>query len=219
MKIEHNFLSKNELSYWMEFVGHDDRWNPPIQNHSLTQTLKEFRSDDQELDNKYRLLVDKIGGFVEGHYEEEFVVSNGPSFRKYTVGSFIGIHYDYSGDHLGKGLQLNRERHGSEHLPSHPIGLHDIQTVVYLNDDFLGGEFFLDNGISIKPKAGSLIMFPSTHAYGHGVSEVTSGKRYISAHFWIRAKTMALAVKANLLSDTWRDCFWGTEKVDRMLGL
>ena len=54
-------------------------------------------------------------------------------------------------------------------------------TVTYLNDQYGGGEIdFPDHGISIKPRDGSLIMFPAS--FIHQVKPVLSGVRYTSTN-------------------------------------
>jgi hypothetical protein len=59
--------------------------------------------------------------------------------------------------------------------------------VVYLNDDYEGGElFFVDPSIDIKikPKAGSIVMFPSTMPYLHQSCEITKGRKMLITHHW-----------------------------------
>lgn len=60
--------------------------------------------------------------------------------------------------------------------------------VAYVNDDYEGGEIsFPNHNITIKPKAGSLIMFPSQEPYIHEVKPIISGTRYMSpAHVYIK---------------------------------
>lgn len=56
-----------------------------------------------------------------------------------------------------------------------------ITGLSYLTDDYEGGEIiFPEFNISIKPKAGSVILFDST--LEHGVNEVKSGDRKTLAH-------------------------------------
>jgi hypothetical protein len=56
-----------------------------------------------------------------------------------------------------------------------------ITGLSYLTDDYEGGEIiFPEFNISIKPKAGSVIIFDST--LEHGVNEVNSGDRKTLAH-------------------------------------
>lgn len=60
--------------------------------------------------------------------------------------------------------------------------------VAYINDDYEGGEIsFPNHNVTIKPKAGSLIMFPSQEPYIHEVKPIISGTRYMSpAHVYIK---------------------------------
>lgn len=55
----------------------------------------------------------------------------------------------------------------------------DLSTVLFLNDDFEGGDFvFPDLRVRIRPEPGLLICFPSSQYYLHKVEPVISGKRY-----------------------------------------
>lgn len=55
----------------------------------------------------------------------------------------------------------------------------DLSTVLFLNDNFEGGEFvFPDLRIRIRPEPGLLIAFPSSQFYAHKVEPVISGTRY-----------------------------------------
>jgi predicted 2-oxoglutarate/Fe(II)-dependent dioxygenase YbiX len=55
----------------------------------------------------------------------------------------------------------------------------DLSTVLFLNDDFEGGDFiFPDFNVRVRPKPGMMVCFPSNHHYTHGVEPVTRGHRY-----------------------------------------
>ena len=60
--------------------------------------------------------------------------------------------------------------------------------VAYINDDYEGGEIsFPNHNITIKPQAGSLIMFPSQEPFIHEVKPIISGTRYMSpAHVYTK---------------------------------
>jgi predicted 2-oxoglutarate/Fe(II)-dependent dioxygenase YbiX len=61
----------------------------------------------------------------------------------------------------------------------------DITAVVYLNDDYNGGEIFFDFfDVSYKPNRGDVLIYPTTFQYKHGVSEV-KGDRYAIV-FWFK---------------------------------
>jgi hypothetical protein len=56
--------------------------------------------------------------------------------------------------------------------------------VLYLNDNYKGGEIFYPNiDIEFKPEAYSLVLHPAHEAYRHGVKEVSSGTRYSMTTF------------------------------------
>ena len=61
----------------------------------------------------------------------------------------------------------------------------DFSSIVYWSKDFDGGKiYFPDDGIEIKPKAGSLIFW--SNPVLHGVKEVTRGDRYATSFFWVK---------------------------------
>ena len=61
----------------------------------------------------------------------------------------------------------------------------DLSTVIFLNDDFEGGEFvFPDLRVRIRPEPGLLIAFPSSQFYLHGVEPVISGTRYAMVNWF-----------------------------------
>lgn len=74
------------------------------------------------------------------------------------------------------------------HLPAHQdqgISSRVLSTVMYLNDDYLGGEIeFRQSGVKIKPEAGSIIFFPSNFLYVHEVYPITEGFRYSMPHWY-----------------------------------
>jgi hypothetical protein len=56
--------------------------------------------------------------------------------------------------------------------------------VLYLNDNFEGGEVYYPNlNIEIKPIANALVMHPANQIHRHGVKEVSSGIRYYMTTF------------------------------------
>jgi hypothetical protein len=65
----------------------------------------------------------------------------------------------------------------------------DFTLVQYFTDDYEGGKLqFPDLGISFKPVAGSVIVFPSTTI--HSVTDVISGRRLISNSFAFNKQTL-----------------------------
>lgn len=85
------------------------------------------------------------------------------SVSKYSTGKSMGPHVD----DYGNGDDPN------------------ISVVLYLNDDYVGGElFFREQGVKIKPEAGSIVIFPSVEPYYHESLPVESGIKYMAPGFW-----------------------------------
>lgn len=54
-----------------------------------------------------------------------------------------------------------------------------VSSIVYLNDNYSGGElFFPYMDIKWKPEAGDMVFFPSTYIYAHASLPVTEGVKY-----------------------------------------
>jgi hypothetical protein len=83
--------------------------------------------------------------------------------NKYDEGSFMGSHVDFNEDNYYLAYTI----------------------VVYLNDDYEGGElYFNDLDIKIKPQAGSIIMYPSSAPYSHQSLKVLKGRKMLITHHW-----------------------------------
>jgi predicted 2-oxoglutarate/Fe(II)-dependent dioxygenase YbiX len=64
-------------------------------------------------------------------------------------------------------------------------GEEDISALLYLNEDFEGGELFFPNqNIRIKPESGMLVFFNGTEDYHHTVEVVTKGRREALVGFY-----------------------------------
>jgi hypothetical protein len=61
-------------------------------------------------------------------------------------------------------------------------------SMLYLNDDFEGGELFFPqhNEFSIKPEAGMLLIFSGDINTMHGIRQIQSGNRYTHTTFWTK---------------------------------
>ena len=86
--------------------------------------------------------------------------------NRYSVGGFMKTHVDSI--HHSHG-----QKQGYPHLTS----------LIFLNDNYAGGEFVLCNA-HLKKEQGSAVVFPSNFMFPHQVKEVTKGKRY-SVMVWI----------------------------------
>ena len=109
---------------------------------------------------KYKEITGIDPDFLPDHY----------TINKYLPGVYMGPHVDYEGE--GR----------TTLIPS-------VSMVLYLNDNYEGGEIaFPKQNILIKPKAGSLIIFPSNKPYYHDPKPVIAGTKYMVPLFWFNSK-------------------------------
>ena len=95
-------------------------------------------------------------------------------FKSYEPVQFLG--YPVGGHYKGHndGEKFNYETRQWERLMER-----DVSFLFYLNDQYGGGELeFYDLGLTIKPKKGMMIAFPSYKDFAHKVHPVTWGHRY-----------------------------------------
>ena len=65
-----------------------------------------------------------------------------------------------------------------------PFPSYDINSIIYWNDDFEGGQFYYpDHGIELEIEPGMAVAHPGDVHYLHGVKPITSGVRWTSPAF------------------------------------
>jgi hypothetical protein len=69
--------------------------------------------------------------------------------------------------------------HFKVHADHGPTYVCTVSVVVYLNDDYEGGEIVFPRfNLTHKPQAGDIIVFPSTYVYEHSSEDIVSGTKY-----------------------------------------
>lgn len=183
--VYHNMipLSFNEILDKLNYLDSLNNENPPITKWN------EWGSSSNDENNKYvfgeqkrfdhnRCLSDYeyisiynslYNPIIEAskHYADVHSIDIGTmaplSLSRYFEGRSMGPHTD---------------SHESDERPT-------ISVVMYLNDDYEGGELhFREQGVTIKAKAGDIVIFPSKTPFFHESRPVTSGMKYICPGFW-----------------------------------
>lgn len=114
-------------------------------------------------------------GVLNSDLSEAFYNSLNPCEEDYK--NFYSVatvtHDNYSILKYGAGQKF------TNHIDDHQDYHRRVSTVCYLNDNYTGGEIVFPRfGITYKPKANEMIVFPSNYVYNHSVMPVTSGERY-----------------------------------------
>jgi hypothetical protein len=98
---------------------------------------------------------------INDHYQTDYILDPLYNIYKFREGDFMKEHHD-------SGLS-----------PDIKLG-----AVIYLNDDFDGGEIYYPKAnLEIKPVARSLVVHPAGMIYRHGVKAVSNGERFSLAGF------------------------------------
>lgn len=148
----------NSIVYGVKKEGHI--YNRPIfdlYDNQCLEIIKYIKKNSDECINDYVFKTNSDQIFLPNYF----------SIRKYNTGADMGPHAD-SDDPTDK---------------EHPY----ISGVMYLNDDYTGGELeFPNQKISIKPEAGSMVIFPSYRPYVHHPKPPITGNKYMSPFFWFK---------------------------------
>ena len=78
--------------------------------------------------------------------------------------------------HVGTNSELHKHDYAGTEVTKY-------NSLIYLNDDFKGGEFFTRNGIKLKPQAGMLTLFDGSKV-SHGLKKVKNKDRKTMIFWW-----------------------------------
>lgn len=121
--------------------------------------LGSYLPENESLAKAHDMVNDRLNVALQ-HYEKlwHFNIKYKEAFNfvKYMPGEFFKVHAD----------------HG-------PFYTCTVSAIVYLNDDYEGGELeFPRHELTIKPKAGDIMLFPSNYVYEHASLNISSGIKY-----------------------------------------
>lgn len=171
-------------------------------DENQVQTMYEFLINNDELfDDPH---------FTEGQQIKDFIGStipfkriNADSEKKYKIKQFLNIvrfftqnviHNKTGQLHIPDNTELVKWKKGREmsvhsdnswpdgNKLNHPTSFRTWSGIFYINDNYEGGEIeFPSKDFIYKPESNSLVVFPSTSEYLHGVKKIIEGTRYTVA--------------------------------------
>jgi hypothetical protein len=183
--IVEDFLSKDDLKVLNDIINNlqEEDWMIEYTKNLKRFCMAKFGRDD----------VDNL--VAEGKFE----ITQGWQDKNYNLESEVVAHsiieklsrfVNLANPSLeASGLKtLQRMQEGVQlkaHTDQHTDPSIRYATIIYLNDNYNGGElFFTNQGLEIKPKPGSLVLFPGTDEFNHGVRHVEPGPiRYVLVGF------------------------------------
>jgi hypothetical protein len=183
-----NFLNEEDLKSFLDFINATDEkdWSILYLEGLKPFCLEKFGRDDVE-----NLVAEGKFEITQGWEDKNL------SLEDHEKSKVIHQLLDSIVKNKDNRLELNsfslqRMQPGVElksHTDQHTDPSIEYAAIIYLNDTYNGGEVFFENKkISLQPKAGSLLIFPGTEEFEHGVRRVKDGPiRYVIPSF-IRVK-------------------------------
>lgn len=165
-----NLLESNGIPKWNEwFASGDTPYAFGYQKRFNQNVDIDENPDVKKINNTLKNAIIKASSDYASFYNIDIGSLMPLSISKYSTGKSMGPHVDDYND----GDDPN------------------ISVVLYLNDDYEGGElYFKEQDIKIKPEAGSIVIFPSVEPYYHESLPVLSGTKYMSPGFWRKNNKM-----------------------------
>ena len=137
--------------------------------HNSGKVIKENRVKMQEVwigrDNVFYDEIKECFEAVIVKYKKEFPL--------FTVGHTT----DFRINRYSKGGFMSRHVDNIHHSHGQQYGYPQVSVLLYLNDDYEGGEFHVASK-KIEPEKGSAIIFPSNFMFPHEAKKVTKGIRW-----------------------------------------
>tara|TARA_R100001143_G_C3306331_1_gene108018 strand:+ start:120 stop:665 length:546 start_codon:yes stop_codon:yes gene_type:complete len=164
-----NYINHDECDLLVELMK-DYQWKKhvwysPIKDQSHPEEKDcEVCLPKEEVKN---ILINKIKLALSGYVKKIQLKSAifhkfaNPRLNRYSVGQHMKEHFD----------------HIHSLFDGEVKGVPVLSLVGSLNDDFEGGEFYL-NQKPIEINKGDILIFPSSFMYPHAVKPITKGKRY-----------------------------------------
>jgi hypothetical protein len=181
-----NFLTQEELLALNDFIRNNENWDVTQTHYNddgtviydsgywdgRVATYPTINQTSPETVQTIRSIVKRLKIEIDNFFNVDAYPTS-PALVRWLPGNLQMPHADkelHEGDNAGK---------------PNDFPWYDIATIIYLNDDYEGGELYFPNqGIQFKPKPGGAYFFPGDMNYIHGITEITSGIRYTCPFFW-----------------------------------
>ncbi len=180
-----DFISQEEVQELLNVIASikEEDWKIEYTSNLKRFCLEKFGRDDVEnLVNEGKFEItrnweDKNYNIKDHKIQKVILERIDPLIRK------ANPNYELSGMAV-----LQRMQEGVElksHTDQHTDPAIQYATILYINDDYVDGEIFFKNiNLKLKPKPGSMLVFPGTEEYEHGVVTVGPGPiRYVLTGF------------------------------------
>jgi len=180
-----NFISEEENEKLLQIINNtaEEDWYIEYTRNLARFCMEKFGRDD--VDN---LVAEGKFEITEGWEDKNLIITNHSLSKKIHKRILDILAKENDTLELSGFSTLQRMQEGVElkaHVDQHTDPSIRYAAILYLNDDYKGGELFFENiNLNIKPNKGSLLIFPGTEQFHHGVNKVEAGPiRYVIVGF------------------------------------
>ena len=174
-------INSKAITPWQIWYPSDSTKEEDAYGEMKTMCREFLKDESLEIKEKSSYLIEtlvdaQIKAFIEYakiYNLDQKIIENGIKKYKLEVAK-IGINKYYT--HKSMGPHVDKNDFNNRLL---------YTVIVYLNDDYDGGELYFKNfDIKIKPKAGSIVIFPSVKPYIHESLPVLTNRKMLITHYW-----------------------------------
>jgi hypothetical protein len=180
-----NFLLEKDLNTFNEIIESLSQEEWEVEYHSNLKKFCMIKFGRDDVDN---LVAEGKFEITQNWKDKNFNIKDHEIYRPtYDKINSLVLLSDNTLE-LSGFATIQRMQPGVElksHTDQHTDPSIRYATIAYINDDYEGGSLFFEKlGIEIKPKKGTLLFFPGTEEYEHGVRHVEGEKiRYVLVGF------------------------------------
>ena len=187
-----NFLTEEEIKTFMSIANEYDIMSERTHCYPLRMVTNFFDKHSVTVEHEYFMerMRKRMIGFAAEKWNEKLsnVTDQRCMMMIHPENTYLAPHTDILDiDYVNNDPDHDEGPSQEEQLKTWPnMWSGDLAILAYINDDFEGGElYFPDFDYHFKPKRGSIVMFPGSLYYVHGVTPITKGTRYTLSN-WCR---------------------------------
>lgn len=180
-----NFISKEDIETFFSIIADstEEQWSSYYLNNLKSFAMLKHGRDDIE-----NLVAEGKLEITENWADKNLVISDHPIAKKifnkiFTFVNAADENLFVTGSDTLQRMYSGVKLHAHTDQDTDPSIVY--ASILYLNDDYTGGELFFDNlDLTLKPKPGTLLLFPGSKKFHHGVKPVGDGPvRYVVVGF------------------------------------
>jgi hypothetical protein len=194
-----NFISNNNnkfISDWFEWKEFKERGG---RSYGFSKEIHGCIADDSEAGTYVKEILNGINTACNIYKEAKQIDFKREWETDFPILKYHQIEIQDNGinelkEVLGGELDAHLDHPDKNRLKEHTI-------LVYYNDDFSGGELFFNKlNKTIKPEAGSIVMFQSVDPLTlHSTHPITNGTKYFTFQLWIDGPGKGWKDKTNIV--------------------